>query len=144
MQAGAEIAQAFAAGAQQERRDGAFLGEHHAVKALVRLGEFGEAARGLEVEGAAVHQYAADRRAVAAEEFGGRVIDEVGAVLERFEQVRRGEGGVDQQRHAVLMRDLRDGGDIEHVEAWIAERFAEQQARVRAQRGAPCGEVAAV
>ena len=44
MQACAEVAQALAAGAQQERRDRAFLGEDHAVKAVVGFGEFGEAA----------------------------------------------------------------------------------------------------
>jgi hypothetical protein len=44
--AGAEVAQALAAGAQQERRDGRFLGEHHAVEAVVRLGELGKLAGG--------------------------------------------------------------------------------------------------
>jgi hypothetical protein len=42
----------------------------------------------------------------------------------------------------MLMRDLRDGGDVQHVEPRVAERFAKQQARIGAQRRAPGVEVA--
>jgi hypothetical protein len=66
--------------------DGRFLGEHHAVEALVGLAQFGEAAAArvgaLPVEGAAVDQQAADGGAVPAQEFGGRVEHQVGAVVE--------------------------------------------------------------
>ena len=63
--AGAEVAQSLAARAQQEGGHGAFLAEDHAVEAGVGLREFGEAARPLPVEEAAVDQHAADHRAVA-------------------------------------------------------------------------------
>ena len=67
---GAEIAQAFAPRAQGERRHRRFLGEDHAVKAVIRFAQFGKTARlvvrGLPVEGAAIDQQAADGRAVPA------------------------------------------------------------------------------
>ena len=65
-----EVAQPLAARAQAERGDRRLLLEVHAVEARVRLGELGKLARGLPVEGAAVHQHAADRDAVPAEEIG--------------------------------------------------------------------------
>ena len=53
-------------------------------------------------------------------------------MLERLHQLRRGERRVDQQRQAVLVRDRGDARDVEHVEARVAERLAEQQPRLRA------------
>jgi hypothetical protein len=132
----------FATGAQQEGGNGAFLGEHHAVETLIRFGELGKASGRVEVEGPAVDQYTADGSAVTAEELGRRVVDEIRAMLEGLEQVRRRKGRIDQQRYAVLMRDPGDRGNIQHVEPRIAERFAEQQAGVRAQRGAPAVQIA--
>ena len=70
------------------RRDRAFLGEVHAVEAVVGLGQRRKFAAGQPVEGAAVDQHAADRDAVAAEELGGGVVDEVGAVIERASSAR--------------------------------------------------------
>ena len=95
-QAGAKVAQAFAPRAQQEGAHGAFFAEHHVVKAFVALGELGELAAFFPVKTAAVHHDAANHRAVAAQEFGGGVVDQISAQLERFDEVRRGEGGVDQ------------------------------------------------
>lgn len=86
----------LATGAQQERRDGAFFGEDHAVKPIVGLGELGEKIGSCEVERAAVHQHAANRRAVAAQELGRRVVDDVGAMVKRTEQIGRGEGRIHQ------------------------------------------------
>ena len=130
--AGAEVAQALAARAQQEGAVGALLAEHHAVEALVGLVEFGES-RGLApVEAPAVDQHATDHRAVAAEELGRRVEDQVGAVLERLHQPGRREGRVDEQRNAGVVGDRADGRDVEHVQPRVAERLAEQQLRVRA------------
>ena len=51
---------------------------------------------------------AADRGAVAAEELRGRVDDDVGAVLDRPQQVGRRHGVVDHERHAGLVRDVGD------------------------------------
>ena len=123
------------------------LGEHHVVEAGVRRGQRRElVARlvGAPVEAARIDQHAADDDAVAGEELGRRVVDEVGAELERPHQPRRGEGRVDQQRQAVLVRERRDARNVEHVEARVAERLAEQQPRLRADRGAPSVEVARV
>ena len=55
------------------------------------------------VEGAAVDDHAADRIAVAAEEFGERVHDDVGAVFDRLAQIGRRQRVVDDQRHAGLL-----------------------------------------
>ena len=44
--------------------------------------------------------------AVAGQELGRRVVDEVGAVRERLHQIRRRERRVDEQRQPVLVREL--------------------------------------
>ena len=62
--------------------------------------------------------------AVAAHELGERVHHDVGAVIDRTAQVRRGEGVVDHQRHVVLVRDLGDGLDVQHVAARIGDGLA--------------------
>ena len=128
--AGAEVAQAFAPRAQQEGADGGFLGEHHVVEAVVGLAQLGEfaAAERVPVEAAAVHHHAADHRAVAAQELGGRVVDQVGAVLERLHQPGRGEGRVHQQRHAGLVGDRAHRGNVQHVQARVAHGLAEEAA----------------
>jgi hypothetical protein len=58
------------------------------------------------VEGAAVDDDAAHRVAVTADELGQRMDDDVGAVLDRLQQVGRRHGVVDDQRHTVLAGDL--------------------------------------
>ena len=61
----------------------------------------------------------------------------IGAMVEGLEQIRRGEGGIDQQRQAGIVRDLRDGGNVEHLQPRIAHRLAKQQPRAGADGGAP-------
>ena len=80
-------------------------GVDQAVVARVGLVELREPlrVRGV-VEAAAVDDHAADRGAVAAEVLGRRVHDHVGAPLQRADQVRRGHGVVDDQRHPDLVR----------------------------------------
>ena len=136
----AEVAHALAPRAQQERRGRRLLGEHHVVEAGVRLGQRRELAarlRAVPVESPRIDQHAADHDAVAGEELRRRVEHEVGAVLERPHQIRRGERRIDQERQAVLVRERRHARDVEHVEARIAERLAEQQPRLGTDRGAP-------
>ena len=69
--AGAKVAQPLTACAQQKGAHRALFAEHHVVKAVVGLGQFGEFARGFPVKAAAIHHDAAYHRAVAAEELGG-------------------------------------------------------------------------
>jgi hypothetical protein len=136
----AEIAYAFATGAQQEGGRRGFLREHHVVKALVRLGERRELSlRSTFVppERAGIDEHAADDDAVAREKLRGRVEHEVGPVLERPHEVGRGERRVDQQRQPVVVRNRGDARNVEHVESRIAERLAEQETRLGANRRAP-------
>ena len=125
----AEVAQQLHAGLQRERGRPE-LGEHHTVVARVGGGEAGELAVG-PVEGAAVDDHAGDRRAVSAEVLGGRVHDDVGAVGQRLDQVRRGDGVVDDQRHAGVVRDRRDVGDVEDVVLRVGDGLGEERLGVR-------------
>jgi len=59
---------------------------------------------------------------------------DVGAERERVAQVGTGDGVVDHQRDAVLVRDGGDGLDVEHVDARIAERLAVHGTRGRPDR----------
>jgi hypothetical protein len=88
-------------------------------------------------ERAAVDDRAADDGAVAAEELGGRVHDDVGAVLERADEVGRRDRVVDDERHAGLVRDVGDRADVEHVDLRVADRLGEEELRVRADGAAP-------
>ena len=130
----AEVAQALGASAHDERLRPELLGVVYAMVAGVGLGQRREQAGSLPVETAAVDDHPADGDAMAAEELGQRVVHEVGAEIERAAQVRRGEGGIDQQRHAGLVSDLGDPGDVEHLEPGVAQRFAEEQSRIGPDR----------
>ena len=134
--AGAEVAQPFAPRPQQERARPRLLLEVHVVEALVRGAQRGELAGGLPVEAARIDQNPRDGDSVAAEELGRRVIQQVGAEREGLHQVRRGEGRVHQQRQFRVVRDRRDRGDVEHVQARIAEGLTENEPGVRLQRPA--------
>ena len=86
-----------------------FLGEHHAVEALVGLGERREFARGVPVEAPAVDQHAADHHAVAGEELGRRMHHEVRAHVEGAAEARAWSPS--RRRGAamrVLARERRD------------------------------------
>ena len=109
-QARAEIAQALGARPHDEGRGAELLGEDEAVIAGVRLGHRRDLPFALPVEPAAVDDRAADGDAVAADPFGDRVHDEVGAEFDRPAEIGRRERVVDQERHAGRVRDLRDAG----------------------------------
>ena len=108
--AGAEVAQPFAARAQQEGADGALLAEHHVVEAVVGLRS--APAKRCRCASQSKLPPSTSRPPITVpwprQELGGRVVDQVGAVVEGLHQPRRGEGRVHQQRHAGLVRD---GGD---------------------------------
>ena len=143
----AEVADALAARAQQERGRRRFLREHHVVEPVIGLGQRRELAarlRSVPLERPGVDQHAADDHPVARQELGRGVEDEIRAVVEGAHQPGRGERRIDQQRQAVVVRERRHARHVQHVEAGIAERLAEQQPRLVADRRAPCVEVARI
>ncbi len=72
-----------------------------------------------------------------AEELGGRVHHDVGSVLERTDEIRRGDGVVDHERHAGLMGDTGDHLDVEDRVLRVADRLAVEQLGVRSNRSLP-------
>ena len=76
-------------------------------------------------EGARIDHDAADAGAVAAHVFGQRVHDDVGAVLERPAEDRRGHGVVDDQRHTMAVGGVGQGLEVDDIAGRVADRFAE-------------------
>ncbi len=130
----AEVPQPLGARPHQEGGRAELLGEVEAVVAGVGLGQGRELARRLPVEGAAVDQGPGDGDAVAAQELGRRVHDDVGAVLERPAQVGRGEGVVDHQRDRRVVGDLGDRRQVHDLQPRVAQGLAEDQPRLRPDR----------
>ena len=56
--------------------------------------------------------------------------DNIGAILDRPQQDRRGNGVINDQRHAVLVRDLSQAFDIGHVSRRIAHTLAVDRAGI--------------
>ena len=110
-----EIAQVFDARLHQVAVLAEGFGEADAVVTGRRLGHAGKLAV-VPGKAAGLDDDAADRRAVPADELGGGVDDDVGAMLDRPAEIRRGEGVVDHQRHTGLVRDLGDRGDVEDTD----------------------------
>lgn len=105
------------------------LGVAQAVVGLVRLGErrvFAVAP----VEVAAVDDGAADLNGVAVDVLRRRMDDDVGAPFNRAAEDRRGERVVDDQRHAVGMRDARELFNVADRERGVGQRFGENGSRV--------------
>ncbi len=53
--------------------------------------------------------------------------DDVGAVADRLDQVRGGDGVVDDQRHADVVRDRGDARDVEDVVLRVGDGLAEER-----------------
>ena len=87
----------------------------------VRGRDGGIFAAGRPVEGAAVHDDAAQGGAVTAQELGGRVDHDVGPVLDGPDQVGGAEGVVDDQGQTVAVGDLRQGVDVGDVGVGVAQ-----------------------
>jgi hypothetical protein len=81
---------------------------------------------------------------VAADELGRRVHDDVGAVLERPDQPRRGHRVVDDQRDADLVGHVGHAPDVEEVVAGVAHRLAVERLGVGPGGGPPLVEVVGV
>ena len=97
----------------------------------VGLGDRTEQARGVPVEVAAVDEHPSEGHTVPAQELGGRVHHDVGAVVEGLDQVRRREGGVHHQREPVLVGHLGHRRYVQHFDAGIAERLREHEPGLR-------------
>ena len=109
----------------------------HIAEAVVRgvgLDEAGELVGVLRpVEVAGVDDAAADLAGVAVHVLRRRVGDDVAAELERTAEDRRRESVVDDKRHAVLVRDLRELRDVEYAARGVRDRLAEDALSVRAE-----------
>ncbi len=115
-----------------------------AVVRGVGFDEVGEPPTGAPVEAPRVGDRPGDRGAVAAHELGERVQHDVGAPLDGPDQVRGRHRVVDHQRDAVIVRDGRDAGDVEHVVLRVRHRLAEEGLGVRTDRRLPLLEIVGV
>ncbi len=66
-----------------------------------------------------------------AHKLGQRMDNHIGAMIERPGDIRRGKRVIDDQRNAMIVRDLRHRPDIEYITARIADSFAVQQSSLR-------------
>ena len=80
-------------------------------------------------EPSGVDNRAAQRGAVAAHEFGQRVHDNVGAVIDRTQQDRRRHRVVDNERNSVPGGNCRERLDVANVSRRIANALTEDRAR---------------
>lgn len=95
--------------------------ERDAVITRVRLSDRCILAGCLPVELAGINNDAAEGRAVAADELGSRVNNDISAVLNRTDEVRGTESVVDYERQTVLVRNLCDSLDIRNIGIRVAE-----------------------
>ena len=129
-----------AAAPADERGGAVVFGVHEPVVGLVGLTEHGEGGGVLRPgKGAAIDHGAAERGAVAAHEFGERMNDDVGAVIHGANQHGRRHRVVDDQRHAVTMRDRCECLEVADVAGRIAHRLAEHRAGVLIDLGLDVG-----
>ena len=132
----AEIAQGDRARLHGEGEIAEILEELEPVIGGLRLGQRGKAAALRPVELAQFDHHAAKRIAVARQELGRRMDDDVGAMLDRPAEVGGRERVVDDQRQARLVGDLRHRRDVDHDAARIGEVLDEDRLAFRRQRAA--------
>ena len=89
------------------------------------------------VEVAGVDDRSRDRRAVTADVLRRRVHDDVGAPLDRTDQVGGGDGVVDDEGDADLVSESGDPLDVEDVVLGIGDRLAVERLGIGADRGTP-------
>ena len=119
---GSRIAQDYGTDAGDEGSRTGHVGKDCAVVGGVGLGYGGElVGPGLPVELAAVDNDAAEARTVAANELGGGVDYDVGAVLYGTDEVGGAEGVVDNEGHAVAVGYLGYGLEVGDVGVGVAE-----------------------
>ncbi len=96
------------------------------------------------VEGAGVDNDAADRVAVAAQEFRQRMHDNVGAVVDRTDQIGGRQRVVDNQRHASVAGHGRDRLDIGDAAAGVRNRLDEDRLGARRDRALETADIVGV
>src|SRR5699024_8824701 len=69
---------------------------------------------------------------------------DVGALTDRLDQIRGGDGVVDDQRHPGLVGNTGDPGGVEHVDLRVGDRFGEERRGVVPGGGTPAVQVVGV
>ena len=87
----------------------------------IRLYKPWEASRRDPVELSAVNDDAAERGSMAADELRRGMHDDIRAVIERTQLIRRSEGTVDNERNLMLVRDFCHSRNIDEIGIWIAD-----------------------
>ena len=127
--AGAHIAQQSQSHLEDVGKVAECLPVVESVVGRIRLSQFGEFAV-IPGEGAAGDNRAADAGAVAADEFGERVNDNVRTMLQRSEKVRGGDGIIDDKRDAGSMGNSGYRLEIINIVFRIADRLDVDQAGI--------------
>src|SRR6266478_3864302 len=96
------------------------------------------------VEGAGIDNDAADRVAVAAQEFRQRVHDNVSAVVDRTDQIGCRQRVVDDQWYAGVAGNRRDGLDIGDAAAGVRNRLDEDRLGARRDRALETADIVGV
>ena len=98
-------------------------------------------AAGLPVKLAGIHDHAAERCAVSADELCCGMHNDIRTVLDRTNQERRTECIINDKRQAVLMRNLRNCVNIRNIGIRIAERFEIDRLRILTDRALDLCEI---
>ena len=93
------------------------------------------------IEGASIDNDAGNRVAVAAEELGRRMQDDVGAVIDRANEVGRCQRVVDDQGHAGLARHPRYRLDVGDGAAGIGDGLDEDRLGARRHRALEAADI---
>ena len=142
--AGPMIAQRQHAAGDGEGEIAERLVQHDAVIFRPRLAQHRIAPLARPVEGAGIDDEAADRIAVAAEKFGQRMHDDVGAVIDRLAQIRRSQRVVDDVGHAGALGDLRHRRHVGDDAAGIGDRLGEDRLGLRRDRALERADVVGI
>ena len=107
----------------RKRRRAYSVSKRNSVITRVRFGYPRVSAGFLPVKCAAVHDNAAYRRAVTADEFCCGMNNDVRAVFNGSYQIRGRKGGIDHKRKSVFVRYRRYALNVAYVRVRVAERF---------------------
>ena len=126
-QSRADVAQRQHAAGDGKGKVAEGLVQHDAMIFRPRLAQHRITPLARPVEGAAVDDQATDRIAMATKEFGQRMHDDIGAVIDRLAQIRGGERVVDDIGHAGTLGDLRHRLHVGDDAARIGDRLGENR-----------------